>query len=174
MMLTILLTNIISAIIKSFSIANSHIAIQEINYPIKISIEDKNSLLCTNNPNLGENLLSVGRRMGIKIVHGIPEIKNKDATYKAVYGELGTITFLPKPMSELSKCKLISHEFIHVLQHLKGNLKGVEQLGWEIPKGSLEKYGSAQEAEAYTYQNQAGKVFILLKEYQNKYKALSN
>ena len=51
-------------------------------------------------------------------------------------------------------CLLISHELIHVLQHLHGDLKGVPPLGW---RPSWE-----QEAEDYAHQNQAGHVLQLL------------
>ena len=33
-------------------------------------------------------------------------------------------------MSPLVRCMLISHEFIHVLQHLQGDLRDVQPLGW--------------------------------------------
>jgi len=165
-MVTKLLANLISATLQTFWISNIHVPIKDVIYPYEIGFEEKNLDLCTNNPELGNQLLSIGRRMGIKIINGIPEMKNKDATYKAVYGQLGMITFLPRPMSDSSRCKLINHEFIHVLQHIKGNLKGVEPLGWQLPIRALEMYGSIQEAEAYTYQNNAGKIIYKLKMYE--------
>jgi hypothetical protein len=50
---------------------------------------------------------------------------------------------------------VISHEFIHVLQHLDGQLKRVPPLGWGP--------GGDQEAEAYADQNQAGHVLQLVR-----------
>ena len=55
-------------------------------------------------------------------------------------------------------CLLISNEFIHSLQHLNGDLKGVEPLGWLVSAEAVSRFGSLQEAEAYTHQNKAGRV----------------
>ncbi len=53
-------------------------------------------------------------------------------------------------MSAEVRCLLINHEFIHVLQHFHGQHKGVPPVGWGPSRD--------QEAEAYGYQNQAGRV----------------
>ena len=55
-------------------------------------------------------------------------------------------------------CLLISNEFIHSLQHLNGDLKGVEPLGWLVSAEAVSRFGSLQEAEAYTHQNKTGRV----------------
>ena len=53
---------------------------------------------------------------------------------------------------------LISNEFIHLLQHLQGDLKGVEPLGWLVSAEAVSRFGSLQQAEAYTLQNMPGRV----------------
>ncbi|KGG27032.1 MULTISPECIES: hypothetical protein [unclassified Prochlorococcus] len=55
-------------------------------------------------------------------------------------------------------CLLISNEFIHLLQHLYGDLKGVEPLGWLVSAEAVSRFGSLQEAEAYTIQNKTGRM----------------
>ena len=113
---------------------------------------------CQDNPALADLLLAEGRRLGIVAKTGLPELPGKDASYRAEPGRLGTIMIKQRPMSPLVRCMLISHEFIHVLQHLHGELRGVPPLGWTndhpdpIP----------QEAEAYGYQQRAGYVLRLL------------
>ena len=85
-----------------------------------------------------------------------PELAGKDATYRAEHGRLGTITLKQRPMSAEVRCLLISHEFIHVLQHLTAELKGVPPLGWDVTHQGVQRFGSIQEAEAYRHQNHAG------------------
>ncbi len=123
--------------------------------------------LCSKDAELANKLLNVGSRLGVSIETGQPKLQGKDASYLAHYGKLGTITFLSRPMKKEVRCKLISHEFIHVLQHIKGDLKGVEPLGWPVSKQSIEHFGSIQEAEAYTYQNQVGLVYRRLLEVES-------
>jgi hypothetical protein len=118
---------------------------------------------CASNPGLADALLREGQRLGISVVSGEPELPGKDASYRAEHGRLGTITLKPRPMAADVRCMLISHEFIHVLQHLQGNLKGVPPLGWGASNDQLMRTGSAQEAEAYTHQNNAGHVLQLLR-----------
>lgn len=113
---------------------------------------------CDDNPALGDALLSEGQRLGISVQAGEPELPGKDATYRAEPGRLGTITLKQRPMSPLVRCLLISHEFIHVLQHLHGNLRGVPPLGWST--GHPDPI--PQEAEAYGHQRRAGYVLSLL------------
>ena len=110
---------------------------------------------CTGNPGLAELLLREGQRLGIAVVSGPPELPGKDASYRAEHGRLGTITLKPRPMSSEVRCLLISHEFIHVLQHLHGDLKGGPPIGWGPSRD--------QEAEAYAHQNQVGHVLQLLR-----------
>ncbi len=55
-------------------------------------------------------------------------------------------------------CLLIGDEFIHLLQHLHGDLKGVEPWGWLVSAEAVSRFGSLQEAEAYIHQNKTGRV----------------
>jgi hypothetical protein len=118
---------------------------------------------CRQDPTLDQALLREGRRLGVTMVLGEPELPGKDATYRAEPGRLGTITLKQRPMSAEVRCLLISHEFIHVLQHLHGDLKGVPPLGWPVTSQDVQRFGAVQEAEAYRYQNNAGYVLQLLK-----------
>ena len=115
---------------------------------------------CQDDPALADLLLAEGRRLGIVAKTGLPELPGKDASYRAEPGRLGTITMKQRPMNQLVRCKLVSHEFIHVLQHLHGNLRGVPPLGWtnEHPDPI------PQEAEAYSHQQRAGYVLRLLQQ----------
>ena len=114
---------------------------------------------CRQDPSIGDDLLQEGRRLGITVTMGEPELPGKDASYRALPGRLGTITLKQRPMSEEVRCLLISHEFIHVLQHLHGDLKGVPTLGWTTDHPDV----IPQEAEAYGHQNRAGYVLKLLR-----------
>ena len=118
---------------------------------------------CKQNPSIYNSLLSEGHRLGVKLVIGEPQIPGMDATYAAQPGRLGDITMRQRPMSEEVRCMLITHEFIHVLQHLHGDLKGVPPLGWPVTRRGVVRFGSFQEAEAYHYQNYSGYVLKLLK-----------
>ena len=69
------------------------------------------------------------QRLGVQVIAGPPELPGKDASYRAGHGRLGTIRLRQRPMSAEVRCQLISHEFINVLQHLHGDLKGVPPLG---------------------------------------------
>ena len=117
---------------------------------------------CREDPGLADLLIAEGSRLGIVVKAGQPELPGKDASYRAEPGRLGTITMRQRPMSPLVRCQLVSHEFIHVLQHLHGNLRGVLPLGWtnEHPDPI------PQEAEAYGHQQQAGYVLRLLQQTQ--------
>ena len=110
---------------------------------------------CSADPSIADELVREGRRLGVRVIAGVPEVSGKDATYRAEHGRLGTIRLKQRPMSAEVRCLLISHEFIHVLQHLHGQLKGVPPLGWGPSRD--------QEAEAYAHQNQAGHVLQLLR-----------
>jgi len=110
---------------------------------------------CSANPAIAEELLREGQRLGVQVIAGPPELPGKDASYRAEHGRLGTIRLKQRPMSAEVRCLLISHEFIHVLQHLHGQLKGVPPLGWGPSRD--------QETEAYAHQNQAGHVLQLLR-----------
>lgn len=110
---------------------------------------------CSADPSIAAELLREGRRLGVRVIAGPPELPGKDASYRAEHGRLGTVRITQRLMSAEVRCKLISHEFIHVLQHLHGNLKGVPPLGWGPSRD--------QEAEAYAHQNQAGYVLQLLR-----------
>ena len=120
-------------------------------------------ITCKQNPKLDQALLLEGQRLGIRVVAGQPELAGKDATYRAEHGRLGTIILKQRPMSAQVRCMLISHEFIHVLQHLSADLKGVPPLGWDVSPKGIQRFGSIQEAEAYRHQNHAGHVLQLLR-----------
>ena len=113
---------------------------------------------CHQDPSIDQELLREGQRLGVTVVPGEPELPGKDATYRAEHGHLGTITLRQRPMSDEVRCLLISHEFIHVLQHLHGDLNGVPPLGWPTRHPDP----VVQEAEAYGHQNRAGYVLQLL------------
>jgi len=120
-------------------------------------------ITCDQDPSLDNALLLEGHRLGIKVISGTPQLKGKDATYRAEPGRLGTITLKPRSMSAEVRCKLISHEFIHVLQHIHGDLRGVPTLDWPASAELIERTGSRQEAEAYQHQNSAGYVLRMLR-----------
>ena len=117
---------------------------------------------CQQDPALADALLAQGRRLGITLKMGPPELPGKDASYRAEHGRLGTITIRPRPMAPVTRCLLISHEFIHVLQHLHGDLRGVPPLGWSTAHPDA----IPQEAEAYGHQQRAGYVLKLLQQTQ--------
>ncbi len=120
-------------------------------------------ITCDQDPSLDQDLLLEGQRLGIKVISGTPQLQGKDATYRAEHGRLGIITLKPRPMSAEVRCKLISHEFIHVLQHIYGDLKGLPPLGWPASTQLIDRTGARQEAEAYQHQNSAGYVLRMLK-----------
>lgn len=115
---------------------------------------------CQQDPVLGDALLKEGRRLGITVRRGEPDLPGKDASYRAEPGRLGTIMLKQRPMSPVVRCLLISHEFIHVLQHLQGDLRGVPTLGWS----NAHPDPIPQEAEAYGHQQRAGYVLTLLQQ----------
>ncbi|WP_226423591.1 MULTISPECIES: hypothetical protein [unclassified Synechococcus] len=115
---------------------------------------------CQDDPALADLLLAEGSRLGIVVKAGLPELPGKDASYRAESGRLGTITIKQRPMSPLVRCMLVSHEFIHVLQHLHGDLRGVPPLGWTTEHPDP----IPQEAEAYGHQQRAGYVLRLLQQ----------
>ena len=115
---------------------------------------------CQQDPALADLLLADGRRLEITVKTGKPELPRKDATYRAESGRLGSIMIKQRPMSPEVRCVLISHEFIHVLQHLQGDLRGVSVLGWTTQHPDP----IPQESEAYGHQQRAGYVLWLLKQ----------
>ncbi len=120
---------------------------------------------CDNRPDLVSELLKVGRQMGVTILEGEPKMANKDATYEARYGRIGVITVSQRFMQPDTYCRLISHEFIHVLQHLNGDLRSVKPMGFDVPIHMIQSVGSLQELEAYTYQNEVGFILKLLQDF---------
>ena len=139
---------------KEYYLANSLPQVQEIPYSTLIGCED--------DPSLADDLLNIGLKLGVKVYSGQPKISGKDATYQAHNGRIGTIILSPREMPPEVYCQLISHEFIHVLQHINSNLTGVNPLGWKVTLDAVKRFGSLQEAEAYTYQDKAGLVLNLL------------
>ena len=123
-------------------------------------------MTCQQDPSIDQELLQEGQRLGVTVVPGEPELPGKDATYRAEHGHLGKITLRQRPMSDEVLCLLISHEFIHVLQHVYGDLKGLPPLGWPVTPQEVQRFGVVQEAEAYRYQNNAGYVLELLRQIQ--------
>ncbi len=123
-----------------------------------------NYRLCTQYPQIASDILSVGNDLGVEVISGEPKLQGKDATYEAFYGKLGVIVIKYRLMAPETFCQLVTHEFIHVLQHLKGELREVVPLGWSINVGDVQRYGSLEEAEAYIHQNYAGRVLDLLLE----------
>ena len=115
---------------------------------------------CQQDPALGDALLMEGRRLGITVRRGEPELPGKDASDRAEPGRLGMIMLKKRAMSPVVRCLLISHEFIHVLQHLQGNLRGVPPLGLN----NVHQDPIPQEAEAYGHQQRAGYVLRLLQQ----------
>lgn len=128
------------------------------------SLPPRGGLTCRSTPALANALLLEGRRLGIAVLVGQPEMPGQDASYRAEHGRLGTITLSPRPMTAEVRCLLISHEFIHVLQHLHGQLNGVIPLGWGVSSEQRLRFGSPQEAEAYAHQNSAAHVLHLLRQ----------
>jgi len=120
-------------------------------------------ITCDHDPALDQALLLEGHRLGIQVMSGMPALEGKDASYRAEPGRLGIITLKPRQMSAEVRCKLLTHEFIHVLQHIHGDLQGVPPLGWSVSDELIERTGARQEAEAYQYQNNAGYVLKLLR-----------
>ena len=126
-----------------------------------------NSGTCINNPGLVHDLIRVGETLGVSITKGVPRLPNKDATYEAYPGEIGDIIITKRPLKSIFYCMLVTHEFIHVLQHLNGNLTAVTPLGWKLTYQQIYSYQNLLEAEAYAYQNYPKKVILNLNRYVN-------
>jgi hypothetical protein len=84
---------------------------------------------CSANPAITEELLRAGQRLGVQVIAGQQELPGKDGRYRAEDGRLGTIRLKQRLMSAKVSCLLISHEFIHVLQHLHGQRQPVSAGG---------------------------------------------
>ena len=132
------------------------------NYPRIISVGVDS---CIDNPSIVNTILSLGERLGVNIQEGQPKLLNKDATYEAFPGQIGTIIVSNRTMTKATYCMLITHEFVHVLQHLKGNLRKVIPLGWTLSYTQIYSHSSLLEAEAYAYQNSPMKIIFFLKKY---------
>jgi hypothetical protein len=65
-------------------------------------------------------------------------------------------------MSPSTRCQLITHEMIHVLQHFKQSLKGVNPIGLGSTTAESIRHSQPQEAEAYSNQNKPLKILELL------------
>ena len=120
---------------------------------------------CIDNPSIVNSIFALGERLGVTIVKGQPKLPNKDATYEALPGQIGTIIVSNRAMTKETYCMLITHEFIHVLQHLKGNLRKVIPLGWTLSYRQIYSHSNLLEAEAYAYQNSPMKIIFFLKKY---------
>ena len=130
-------------------------------YPLNIRQED----ICTKNPEKVKYLVSLGERIGVNIKKGTPKLNGMDATYEAFDGRLGEIVVTRRKLHPVAYCQLITHEFMHVLQHLNGGLKIVKPLDLKLTYSQIYTQTSLQEAEAYAYQNLVGKIYYLLNEY---------
>ena len=137
--------------------------LEEYDHYAKIVSVENNS--CIDNPSIVNTIIRLGERLGVTVRKGQPKLLNKDATYEAFHGELGSIIISNRPMTKEVYCMLITHEFIHVLQHLHGNLEKVIPLGWELDYKQIYSYSTLQEAEAYAYQNSPIKIIYLLERY---------
>ena len=123
--------------------------------------------LCSSNPRLVESIVLLGNELGVSLLKGTPKLPGKDATYEAFHGRLGAITITNKSLTSVTYCQLITHEYIHVLQHLKGGLKLLLPMGWPLTYNQIYSQESLQEAEAYAYQDNIGKVYYLLRLYMD-------
>jgi len=117
---------------------------------------------CNNAPQLAEHLLKEASRLGIQVIQGAPELPGKDASYRAMHGRPGIILISPRPMGASTRCQLITHEMIHVLQHFKRSLKGVDPIGLGTTTAEASRHSQPQEAEAYSNQNKPLKILELL------------
>lgn len=117
---------------------------------------------CNNAPQLAERLLQEASRLGIQVIQGVPELPGKDASYRAMHGRPGIILISPRPMGASTRCQLITHEMIHVLQHFNRSLKGVDPIGLGTTTAEASRHSQPQEAEAYSNQNKPLKILELL------------
>ena len=117
---------------------------------------------CNNAPQLADRLLQEAARLGIQVMQGNPELPGKDASYRAMHGRPGIILISPRPMGASTRCQLITHEMIHVLQHFKRSLKGVDPIGLGTTAIEALRHSQPQEAEAYSNQNKPLKILELL------------
>ena len=115
---------------------------------------------CQNNPALADLLLAEGHRLAIKVKDGQPEPPGEGATYWAGLCRLRSIMIKQRPMSPEVRCTLISHESIHVLQHLEGGFAGSSTSGLD----NLHPDPISQEAVAYGHQQRPGYVLTLLQQ----------
>jgi len=129
---------------------------------LQAGISGTGSTDCNNAPQLADRLLGEATRLGIQVFQGPAELAGKDASYRALHGRPGTITLSPRPMGPATRCQLITHEMIHVLQHFGRGLKGVDPIGLgSNPQESL-RHREPQEAEAYSHQNKPLLILQLL------------
>lgn len=129
---------------------------------LQTGIGGTSSTDCNNAPQLADRLLGEATRLGIQVFQGPAELAGKDASYRALHGRPGTITLSPRPMGPATRCQLITHEMIHVLQHFGRGLKGVDPIGLgSNPQESL-RHPEPQEAEAYSHQNKPLLILQLL------------
>ncbi len=117
---------------------------------------------CNNAPQLSERLLQEASRLGVQVIQGVPELPGKDASYRAIHGRPGVILISPRPMGASTRCQLITHEMIHVLQHFNRSLKGVDPIGLGTTAAEASRHSQPQEAEAYSNQNKPLKILELL------------
>lgn len=117
---------------------------------------------CNIAPQLAERLLQEASRLGIQVIQDVPELPGKDASYRAIHGRPGVILISPRPMGASTRCQLITHEMIHVLQHFNRSLKGVDPIGLGTTAAEASRHSQPQEAEAYSNQNKPLKILELL------------
>ena len=117
---------------------------------------------CNNAPQLADRLLQEAARLGIQVIQGNPELPGKDASYRAIHSRPGIILISPRPMGASTRCQLITHEMIHVLQHFHRSLKAVDPIGLGTTTTEASRHSQPQEAEAYSNQYKPLKILELL------------
>lgn len=106
------------------------------------------------------HFLQEAQRLGIEVRWTREGMTNLDAAYHARPGAPGVLLLhdsTPRPGPQ-QLCTLLAHEMVHVLQHWKGELQATPPLGWPVNGAPPGRRLSPQQAEAYTAQNEPGKV----------------
>ncbi|WP_114990315.1 hypothetical protein [Synechococcus sp. UW179A] len=111
-------------------------------------------------------MLNQADRLGVE-VHTIQQQPSRPAVgfYFAKPGRPGRIDLhTSDTTSPITKCRLITHEMVHLLQHWHAGFRAVLPLGWPVDGEATEGRSlSPHEAEAFTAQEQPRKVLRALK-----------